>query len=772
MPTIRKHVLPADAAPKPASSARRGFMISAVGAGFALAFLRADMVFAGAGADAAPAAPVFDPTIWFQIDRDGIVTVNIAKAEMGQHVGTALARIVAEELEVRWESVRLNYVDSDPKWGLMVTGGSWSVWQSFDALSRAGAAGRIALTEEGAKLLGAPVASCVARDGMVTAGARSISYADIVKKGGLARKYTPEQLKAITLKTPEQRRLIGQAVQAIDIPAKTNGTAVYGIDAVIENMVYARPLIPPTRYGSTVVSIDDAAARNIKGYIKSIALQDPSGTVPGWVVVVAESFSAAERAADVVIVKWTAGAAANVSEENLQAQAAKLVADGTSGALVVADAGVEEAFTKAKLKVEHDYTTGTVLHFQLEPVNAVALEKDGVWHIHSGNQWQSLALPVVAKALGVPEAKVVLNTYLLGGGFGRRLNGDYMVPAALAAKAMGRPVKLLLTRADDARFDSPRSPSTQRLRMAFDERGAVTAMEHHASAGWPTKAMIPGFLAKDKAGKLYDPFSIAGADHWYNVGAHRVRAICNDLANDSFRPGWLRSVAPGWTNWASESFIDEAALAAKIDPLAFRLKLLDASGINAGSAPNAVGGAARMAAVLKRAAEKAGWGSAMPADTGLGIASTFGQERDMPTWTACVARVKVDRATGFVKIEKLFLVIDAGTLIHPDGALAQAEGAALWGVSMALHEGTVFVDGQVRDTNLNSYTPLRMADVPEMDIEFIASTETAMGLGEPPTTVVGPAIGNAIFAAVGARIRHLPIRPPALLAEIKLAKPA
>lgn len=772
MTTARKPVLPAERHAPAVSGSRRGFMISAAGAGFALAFLRADMVFAGAGADAAPAVPVFDPTIWFQIDRDGIVTVNIAKAEMGQHVGTALARIVAEELEAKWSDVRLNYVDSDPKWGLMVTGGSWSVWQSFDALSRAGAAGRIALTEEGAKLLGAPVSACVAREGMVTAGARSISYADIVKKGSLARKYTPEQLKAITLKTPDQRRLIGQSVQAIDIPSKTNGTAVYGIDAVIDNMVYARPLIPPTRYGSVVVSIDDAGAKNIKGYLKSIALQDPSDTVPGWVVVLADSFSAAERAAELVVVKWTAGAAAKVSEDDLQANAVKLIGDAGAGALVVADAGVDAAFTRARLKVEHDYTTSTVLHFQLEPVNAVALEKDGIWHIHAGNQWQSLALPVVAKALGVPEAKVVLNTYLLGGGFGRRLNGDYMVPAALAAKAMGRPVKLLLTRADDARFDSPRSPSTQRLRMAFDEHGAVTAMEHHACAGWPTKAMIPAFLAKDKSGKLYDTFSIAGADHWYSVGAHRVRAICNELANSSFRPGWLRSVAPGWTNWALESFIDEAALAAKVDPLAFRLKLLDASGINAGSAPNAVGGAARMAAVLKRAAEKAGWGSAMPADTGLGLASTFGQERDMPTWTACVARVKVDRVSGMVKIEKLFMVIDAGTLIHPDGALAQAEGAALWGVSMALHEGTQFFNGEVRDTNLNSYTPLRMADVPEMDIEFIASTETAMGLGEPPTTVVGPAIGNAIAAAVGARMRHLPIRPAALLAEIKLAKPA
>jgi CO/xanthine dehydrogenase Mo-binding subunit len=152
----------------------------------------------------------------------------------------------------------------------------------------------------------------------------------------------------------------------------------------------------------------------------------------------------------------------------------------------------------------------------------------------------------------------------------------------------------------------------------------------------------------------------------------------------------------------------------------------------------------------------------MPADTGMGIASTFGQERDMPTWTACVARVKVDRKSGMVTVEKLFLVIDAGTIIHPDGALAQAEGAALWGLSMALHEGTEFENGQVRDTNLNTYTPLRMANVPDIEIEFVSSTETATGMGEPPTTVVGPAIGNAIFAAVGARLRHIPIRPEAV----------
>jgi CO/xanthine dehydrogenase Mo-binding subunit len=191
--------------------------------------------------------------------------------------------------------------------------------------------------------------------------------------------------------------------------------------------------------------------------------------------------------------------------------------------------------------------------------------------------------------------------------------------------------------------------------------------------------------------------------------------------------------------------------------------MLDGAGRNAGSAPNAVGGALRQAHVLKRVAEKAGWGASLPKDTGLGIATTFGQERTMPTWTACVARVRVDRASGRVTLEKLTLVVDAGTIVDPDGALAQVEGSSLWGASLSLHEGAEFVNGQIKEANLDAYTPLRMGDVPDMDIEFIASTEVPVGLGEPCTTVVGPAIGNAIFAAVGARVRHLPIRPAAVL---------
>lgn len=733
---------------------RRGFLISATSAGFSMALSQQSL---GAPADA---TQDFAPTIWYEIDRDGMVTVNIIRAEMGQHVGTALARIVADELEVEWSSVRLRYVDTDPKWGLMVTGGSWSVWQSFPYLSQAGAAGRIALVEEGAKLLRVPAANCTARNGMVTAAGKSIRYADIVRRGALARNYTAEQLKAMPIKAASERRLIGMPTNAVDIPAKTTGAARYGLDAQVPGMAYARPKLPPTRNGCTVTAIDDSAARAIPGYLKSIALNDPSGTVPGWVVVFAESFAVASRAADLVKVTWSTSSAATVSEADIQAHGWKLVDQASGGAMVVDDPGVDAAFMTAASALEHDYTTATVLHFQLEPVNALAFEKDGRWEIHTGNQWQSLILPTLAKALGVAETQVIMRTYLIGGGFGRRLNGDYAVPAALAAKALGRPVKLVWTRADDARFDSPRSPSVQRLRMAFGPQGQVMGMQHHASAGWPTQVMIPGFMPKGKNGEPYDPFAISGADHWYTVGAQRVRALSNDLANSTFRPGWLRSVGPGWTNWALETFMDEAARASRFDPLAFRLRLLGGDG------KNGVGGAQRQLQVLQRAATKAGWGSKMPADTGLGIATTFGQERDMPTWCACVAQVHVNRATGVVKVEKLTVVVDAGTIVHPDGALAQVEGASLWGLSMALFEGTEFVNGQVRDTNLNTYTPLRMRDVPPMDIEFIPGTLPPTGLGEPATTVVGPAIGNAIFAAVGVRLRHLPMRPSDVLAAL------
>ena len=432
------------------SPSRRAFLIAMAGACCAFGFAPAD----AATNSAVVATPGdFEPTIWYSIDRDGIVTVNIIRAEMGQHVGTALARILADELEADWGKVQIVAVDTDPKWGLMVTGGSWSVWMTFPVFSRAGAAGRTALVDEGARLLGVPAHQCVARKSAVVAADRSISYAEIIQRGDIRRTFTADELANMPIKPASERRLIGRAVKAIDIPAKTNGTARYGIDATVEGMVYARPKIPPTRNGASVRSIDDSAARSVKGYISCLALEDPSDTVPGWVMVFASSYPAAIRAADLVKVDWTPGEGANVSEQDVLAYGAMQITDPSGGILLVDDEGLDGAFRNASSTLERSYTTSSVLHAQLEPVNALAFEKDGVFEIHTGNQWQSLFLPVLAKALDLPQERIVMRTYPIGGGFGRRLNGDYAVPAALAAKALGKPVKLVLTRPDDMRFE-------------------------------------------------------------------------------------------------------------------------------------------------------------------------------------------------------------------------------------------------------------------------------------------------------------------------------
>lgn len=750
---------------------RRGFLLTAMGSAFMFGFARqgnAAQVYPQAASNL-PAGGAFEPTIWCSIAPDGWVNVNVIRAEMGQHVGTALARIIADEMEADWNKVRITYVDTDPKWGLMITGGSWSVWLTWDQFRQAGAAARTVMVEEGARLLGVAPSACIARNGQVIAGKRSISYGDIVSRAHPTRTFTPDEMAKLPLKPASEHRLIGREVKALDIPSKTDGSAIYGIDAKLEGMVYARPKMPPTRYGSKVVSVDDTEAKKVKGYIRYIVLDDPSNTVPGWVAVLASSYPAAIRATDALKVTWTPGKTANVTEQDIIEHGRKQIAEKTGGSRIFNDAGVNEALGKADKVVERTYTCSSVLHYQLEPMNALARLHEGKWEVHCGNQWQTLFLPVIAKALQVPESDVVMRSYLLGGGFGRRLNGDYAVPAALISKALGgKPVKLVFTRSDDVLFDSIRSPSIQTVRAGVNKDGSINGWEHHASAGWPTGVMAAAFMEKGEDGKPYDQFAIAGADHWYDVGPILVRALDNDLADATFRPGWLRSVSSGWTPWAHESFLDELAHDYGKDPVDFRLGLLTCKGRNAGSAPNSVGGASRQANVLKKLVEKCGYGKvSLPKDTAIGIATTFGQERNMPTWTAGAAQVHVDRETGVVTCQKIWLVLDAGTIIDPDGALAQTEGGALWGLSMALFEGTEIENGNVRDRNLNTYTPLRITDVPDMDIEFLPSTEKPMGLGEPGVTTIAPAIGNAIFNAVGVRMRHLPVRPADILKALK-----
>lgn len=746
-----------------ATLSRRTFLAGSAGAGL---IMGVGVVLPGCSREEAvreiamdAASRAFAPTVWFEINADGAILINIAKAEMGQHVGTALARIIADELGADWNDIRLKHVDSDPRWGYMVTGGSWSVFTTFAMLSQAGAAGRIVLRDAGALLLDANPDDCTVERSRVTAHGREVSFAEIVHKGDISRTFSDEELAALPLKPASERRFIGRETQALDIPAKTSGEAVYGIDVELPGMVYAHPLIPPTRYGSSINSIDDTAAQDIPGYLQTLELADPSNQLQGWAVVIAENFPSAMKAAKTIQVDWTPGPTAKVNEADILGEGARLAADKTSGVLVVDDGDVAQAHAGAAKTHNAIYRTGTALHFTLEPANAVVEFVDGQCHIHTGNQWQSLILPVLAKSFGMEETDIIIHQYYLGGGFGRRLWGDQIIPAALAARALGKPVKIVFQRPDDSRFDCARSASVQQFDASFDGEGKLTGIEHAAAAGWPTLSMAPGFLVDgiDGNGK-FDAFSIGGADHWYTLPNHRVRAINNDLAQRTFLPGWLRSVGPGWIGWGVESFMDELAGLAAEDPIEFRLARLDAAGKNAGKSPESVGGAARLAGVLKEVRERSGWGRELPEGEGMGVAICHGQERTMPTWIASVAHVAVDPETRKVTVKKIWQSIDCGTVVHPDGALAQAEGAILWGVSLALHEGATFKDGQVSQRNLDTYTPLRMADVPELDIRFMQSTEIPTGLGEPPLISVPPAIGNAIFAASGIRVRDLPIR--------------
>ncbi len=703
---------------------------------------------------------VFSPNIWFEINGAGDVLINIVRAEMGQHVGTSLAQIVADELGADWSKVSFKHVDTDPKWGVMVTGGSWSVHTSFTLLSQAGAAGRTVIIDAASKLMGVPAESCSCENGVVTSGDQSLTFAEIISNGDFSRVISEEELAAMPVKAPAERTVIGRDVRNLDVAAKSEGAAVFGLDAELPGMVYAMPLLPPTRYGSKVNGIDESAAKTIPGYIGAIEINDPSQTVQGHVVVAAETMASVLKAAKAVSIDWTPGPTASVTEAAILAEGARLATDPEAGALFVDEGDVGVARANAASTMSATYTTGTALHFTMEPQNAlVEFDSEGRCHIHAGNQWQSLILPVLAQALEMSEADIVIHQYYLGGGYGRRLFGDQMIPAALAARSLGRPVKLIFDRASDSRFDCVRSPSVCALDAFFDADGALTGVDHAVVAGWPTKAMAPFFIGTGIDGKgEVDGFSVNGADHWYTFPAHRVRTMNNTLAQDTFLPGWLRAVGPGWVSWGVESFLDEIADQMGQDPVAIRMSLLDGAGKNAGGEGSTVGGAKRLAAVLKDVSERADWGREMPANEGLGVAVGHGQERGMPTWVACVAHVAVDPSSGDVTLKKLWQTIDVGTVVNPDGAMAQAEGAALWGVSLALHEGAQFADGEVAEQNLDRYMPLRMSDVPDLDVAFVDSNEFPSGLGEPPLIPVAPAIGNAIFAATGKRVRELPIK--------------
>ena len=746
---------------------RRSFLVGTAAAGLALGYSAVPGLL---GADPAFAATAkFDPSVWYSIAPDGIVTVTCGKADMGQHIASTMAQIIAEELGSNWKDMRVQLASNDPKFndpvlGAQITGGSWSTMMNYDAMSRAGAAGRMALTEAAAASMGVPAGELVVRDSVVShpKSKKSMTFAEIVKSGKATKTFTPDELKAIKLKTADQYTMIGVSVPQLDIPSKTNGTAKYGIDVMLPGMVYGKVVMPPVRYGATVKSVDDSAAKKVPGFIKAVTVDDKTGTTTGWVVAVANTYTNAKKAAAALQVTYDGGPNAKLSSELLLTEAKRLQGLDDSGLFFVKNGDTAAAFGTAAKVIEAEYTTNINIHAPLEPMNATAQQQGDIWHIYTGNQFATRTGAIAAGAAGVDPKFVVMHQMYLGGGFGRRLDGDMTVPAVQAAKAVGKPVKVIYAREDDMTMDFSRPLTFQKIKAGLDGDGRLIALNHDVVSAWPTKRWgIPDFLTPsvDKKGGL-DGFTVNGADFFYTVPNHNVRAILNEMAQQATPSGQLRSVAPGWTFWAVESMVDELAHAAGKDPAQYRIDMLDGTGANAG-------GAQRLRNTLLAAMGMSGYGTKqLPKGEGMGVACVSSQERATASWTACVAHVAV-ADSGEVKVKKLTVATDVGTQVHPDNIRAQVEGAALWGLSLALYEKATLKDGGIEQTNFDTYTPLRMNQVPEVAVSVIANGEHATGVGEPAVTVIAPALGNAIFNACGARIRALPITAEAVKSAMK-----
>jgi isoquinoline 1-oxidoreductase subunit beta len=719
------------------------------------------------------AASRYAPAIWYAIDRAGIVTVHTMKAEVGQHIGTAFAMMIAEELAVDWRDVRIDYPDPSRDFGILLTAGSWSVAANYDDMRRYGAAGRIAMIEGGAKRLGVAPAECDADAGWVIhrASGKRVSYGALVEVAGINRVFNDADLAGIELKPDTALKLIGTSPGALDIPAKVDGTARFGIDCFAPDMLYAKIVRPPLRAGCKALAIDDRGAQSVIGYHGCVSVDDPTPDNNHYVMALATNIPAALAAAKAIKIDWEANKNSTIGDDDLIAHAKRLVADKSKGTpwWIIGDA--HKAMESAAAKIAAEYTTAHVAHAGLEPMNAVVLRDGEHWHAYAGSAFQTHAVAALADALDTDSTSVVLHQTYLGDPSGRRVETDALVACALAARISGRAIKLVFDRDEELRFDFPRPLTYQALSASVDRHGKITALWHDMCSPWPLARALPIALQPGADPKTKVDWSVlTGADSWYSPPNYYVRALRNDLAEQALPSGFLRANATGFAFWALESFIDELAHHTGQDEVALRLQWLDGSGPNAGGPPSAQGGAKRLAAVIARIVDISGYAARRHAKNhgrGIGLAASSAPDRRQPSWTACVAEVAVDAVSGSVRVEKLTIVSDVGMVVHRDGVLAQIESAALTGLSVALYERATFANGAFVEANFDSYRLLRFGDAPELEIHIVAEGNHPTGAGEPAMSVVAPAIANAIFNAVGARVRDLPMTPERVRAAIQ-----
>ena len=688
-----------------------------------------------------PANPL---NAWVRITPDNRVTLILGKSEMGQGVMTALPMILAEELSVDWKKIKVEQAPTNPKIYDHGTGGSGSVSGSWLPLRRAGAAAREMLISAAAAHWNVNRDTCKAQDGGVLHGARKdfLNYGELVEA---AAKLPIPDFKTVPLKNSDDFTLVGHDTHRIEVRDKVSGAAKFGIDSRMPGMLYAVIARCPV-FGGKPAKFDAAKAKAVPGVrdVLSIDAVGPGAFTAGGVAVLADTSWVAMQGRKALGITWDEGANAGESSESLHKQF--LENASKPGKVVRNEGDVEAALSSAAKKVEASYEFPFAAHACMEPMNCtVHIRPDGAeaWVPSQGPQW---AQDIIAGVAKLPHESVIVHTTLMGGGFGRRYQGDFVMEAAQIAKAAGKPVMVLWTREDDMQHDFYRPASYHKMWGAVDAHGNVSAWKHFQSSTSIAAMWQPNGKEKPEQGEFGTAAFIP-----YVTPNYRVEYT---LANSGVPRAWWRSVEHSTSGFVVECFVDELAVAAGKDPLEFRLGLIgnDRKIPDFTSAEDKPLDTARLKGVLKLAAEKAGWGKPLAKGMGRGIAGYYSFE----TYTAAVAEASVQ--DGEVRVHRLVYAVDCGRPVNPDGVRAQVESAAIYGLSAALKSAITIDRGRVEQANFNDYEMPRIQETPKTEVHVVMSKEEPTGIGEPGLPVVAPAVCNALFAVTGKRIRRLPIR--------------
>jgi len=732
------------------SNARRGFMKAGAVAGGGLLFgfslfgcskdgkegqndrkEKPSETAVGQAATAAsePAGLAHDAFI--RIDREGIVTLIIHKVEMGQGTFTSMPMLLAEELGADLGKVKLeqapadNSLYADPMLGGQVTGGSTSVRGAWKPLREAGAKVRTVLVQAAAQTWKVDEKELSVVGGTVrhAASNRSAHF------GELADAASKLQFpKTVTLKQAADFTLIGKSLKRLDSPVKTNGQAMFGIDARLPNMGIAAVMASPVT-GGKVTAVDEQKAMAVKGVRQVLRIE-------GAVAVVADNFWTAKQGLAAAAPRFDDGPNANVSTASIVADMAK-VSEGT-GAVATnkGDALTSLAKEGGGRRIDAVYEMPFLAHATMEPMNCtVDLRADGC-DLWLGTQVPALAQGAAAKITGLPVEKVKVHNHYLGGGFGRRLEVDSVIQAVAFAKLAKGPLKVIWTREEDIQHDMYRPYYYDRLSAKLDDKGMPVAWFHRV-----TGSSIMARFAPPMVKNGVDPDAVEGAaDLQYTIPDMRVEYVRHEPPG--VPTAFWRGVGPTHNIFVVESFIDELAYAGKTDPVAFRRALLQKS--------------PRTLAVLNLAAEKAGWGRPLKPVAGRKVGRGISTQFAFGSYMAQVAEVSVG-PDGDVRVHRVVCAVDCGQNINPDGIIAQMEGGIVFGASAALWDEITHAKGRVQQNNFGDYRVMRMNEAPTVEVYIVNSHDEPGGIGEPGTAGIAPAISNAVFAAVGKRVRKLPI---------------